>query len=159
MKRTITLLSLLTFFACRHQQDKKEYALLNKASWFLGEWQSQSSYGNFSEKWEKLSDSTMMGATYIVKDKDTIFEENIVLEQRNDSLFYNVLFKENNQEKSTIFYLSKSTTKELIFENPKHDFPTKIVYNLINPDSILASIHGKQKGIDKTEFFPMSKKK
>lgn len=159
MKKTIILLSLLAICACRHKQDKKEYVLMDKANWFLGEWYCMSSYGDFTEKWEKLSDSTMIGQSHIMKGKDTIFRENIVLEQRNDSLFYNVLIKNKDQEENTSFYLTKSSNNQLVFENPKHDFPTKIVYKLIDNDSILASIHGKEKGIEKFENFPMSKKK
>jgi hypothetical protein len=159
MKKTITLLSLLVFCACVHKQDKKEYVLMNKANWFLGEWQCMSSYGNFTEKWEQLSDSTMIGQSHIIKGNDTVFKENIVLEQRNDTLFYNVLIKNKDQEENTSFYLTKSSNNQLVFENPKHDFPTKIVYKLIDNDSILASIHGKEKGIEKSENFPMAKKK
>lgn len=159
MKKTITLLSLLVFCACKYQEDKKQYVLLNKANWFLGEWHCKSSYGDFTEKWEKLSDSTMIGESHIIQGNDTVFKENIVLEQRNDSLFYNVLIKDSNQEKNTSFHLIESSKNQLVFENPKNDFPTKIVYNLIQPDSILASIHGKEKGVLKTENFPMSKKK
>lgn len=160
MRKLITLVLLLSFLcACGHKEEKKDYALVNKASWFLGEWHCDSSYGNFTEKWEKLSDSTMIGESNIVKGKDTIFKENIVLEQRNDSLFYNVLIKDKNQEENTSFYLTESTDNQLVFENPKHDFPTKIIYNLIKPDSIIASIHGKEKGIEKSEIFAMSRKK
>jgi hypothetical protein len=159
MKKLITLVLVLFFCACGHKQEKKEYVLMNKATWFLGEWHYVSSYGDLTEKWEKLSDSTMTGESQIIKGKDTVFQENILLEQRNDSLFYNVIIKNKKEEENTSFYLTKSTNNQLVFENPRHDFPTKIIYNLIKPDSILASIHGKEKGVDKSESFPMSKKK
>ncbi|WP_136667012.1 DUF6265 family protein [Flavobacterium sp. H122] len=161
MKKLITLLSLSIVYACMHKQEKKEYPLIAKANWFLGEWHNISEYGDLTEKWEKLTDSTITGECHIIKGKDTVFQENVLLEQRNDSLFYNVIVKDKDkkEEESTSFYLTQSSAKQLVFENPKHDFPTKIVYNLITSDSISASIHGKEKGIEKSETFPMSKKK
>lgn len=90
----------------------------------------------------------------IIKSRDTLFEENMVLEQRNDSLFYNVSIKGNDE---TYFYLTKSSANELVFENPKHDFPTKIAYKLSSKDSIIATIHGKIDGKYKSETFPMGK--
>lgn len=160
MKKLITLTTLTVLFSCVPKKEQRVYSLITKANWFIGEWHNTSKFGNFTEKWEKLSDSTMTGESFIIKGSDTVFRENILLEQRNDSLFYNViLVSEQKQEESTSFYLTKSSEKELVFENPSHNFPNKIVYNLIKSDSILASIHGKNKGIEKSELFPMTKKK
>ena len=99
-----------------------------------------------------------MAVSIIKQGKDTVFHENVVLEQKNDSLFYNVDMKGDKQD-ATSFYLTSFTEKQLVFENPKHDFPTKIVYTLITADSISATIHGKVKGVEQSETYPMTKKK
>lgn len=158
MKNIVLLFALVLLISCGSKKEEKKFPLIEKANWFLGEWENQSKMGDFTENWEKLSDSTFMGVSIITKGKDTLFHENVVLEQKNDSLFYNVSMKKEEDE-ITSFYLTSSTKKQLVFENPKHDFPTKIIYNLISPDSISASIHGKVKGIEQSETYPMTKKK
>ncbi|RXR17237.1 hypothetical protein EQG63_10620 [Flavobacterium amnicola] len=158
MKNYILLFASLLLFSCGEKKEAKKFPLIEKANWFLGEWENQSKMGDFTENWEKLSDSTFMGISIVKQGKDTVFHENVVLEQKNDSLFYNVAIKGNTEE-VTSFYLTSFTDKQLVFENPKHDYPTKIIYNLISPDSISASIHGKVKGVEQSETYPMQKKK
>ena len=158
MKNIILLFASLLLISCGEKKEAKKFPLIEKANWFLGEWENQSKTGDFIENWEKLSDSTFMGVSIVKQGKDTVFHENVVLEQKNDSLFYNVAIK-GNKEEVTSFYLTSYTDKQLVFENPKHDYPTKIIYNLIRPDSISASISGKVKGVAQTETYPMTKKK
>lgn len=159
MKKLILLFITFLFLSCGSKKEEKSFPMIEKAHWFLGEWNNQSKMGNFTERWEKLSDSTFMGESYIIKGTDTVFHENVVLEQKQDSLFYNVATKEKEEETITSFYLTSSSENQLIFENPKHDFPTKIIYTLVRPDSISASIHGKIKGIEQSEIYPMRRKK
>ena len=156
MKSFILVGLLAILAACGSKKEKKIFPLAQNASWIIGEWKNQSPAGDFTEKWEKLSDSTYLGESYVILKKDTVFHENVLLEQRNDSLFYNVTIKE---EDPTTFHLIKATSNTLEFENKKHDFPTKIKYELIKSDSILATISGKIKGVEKTEQFPMKKAK
>lgn len=158
MKNIALLFVSFLLFSCGEKKEVKKFPLIEKANWFLGEWENQSKMGDFTENWEKLSDSTFMGVSIVKQGKDTVFHENVVLEQKNDSLFYNVAIK-GNKEEVTSFYLTSFTDKQLVFENPKHDYPTKIVYSLISEDSISASIHGKIKGVEQSETYPMTKKK
>ena len=95
----------------------------------------------------------------MIVEKDTVFYEKIDLFESNDSLFYKVSVKDQNKEKPVSFYLTKSDDKELTFENPKHDFPTKIVYTKISNDSLVAVIYGKKDGKEMSETFPMKKTK
>lgn len=46
-----------------------------------------------------------------------------------------------------------------MFENPKHDFPNKIIYKKITSDSIFAQIFGNENGVKKFENFPMKRVK
>lgn len=156
MKKYILLIVILFLHSCKNKNNERDFSLIDKASWFLGEWQNQSKESHFYENWKKVSDSTFAGVSCIIKGNDTIFNENVLLEQRNDSLFYDVSV---NGQDETYFYLTKSSKNEVTFENPKHDFPTKINYKLISPDSIIATISGKKKGKVESETYPMYKKR
>jgi Domain of unknown function (DUF6265) len=111
-----------------------------------------------TEIWTKENDSTYKGKSFVTIAKDTVFYENVSLEQKNDSLFYIVSVRDQNKEEPVAFYLTKLSEKQLVFENPKHDFPNKIAYNKINNDSIVAEISGIQKGKENKESFLMKRK-
>jgi hypothetical protein len=161
MKKIFLILVLaLVFTACKNETKEmsKTYLQLEKANWFLGEWGNATKESDFTENWTKSTDSSFVGESYSLVVKDTVFHENVILEQRNDSLFYIVSVKNQNKEKPVSFYLTKSSEKELVFENPKHDFPNKIIYTQVTKDSLVAEISGNQNGKEVKEAFSMHRK-
>ena len=60
-------------------------------------------------------------------------------------------------QNETTFSLVSSTEGSLVFENPGHDFPQRIMYRSISTDQIIGraegSVSGSLRGID----FPMSR--
>jgi hypothetical protein len=44
------------------------------------------------------------------------------------------------------FRLVKQDSLTTVFENPVHDFPTRIIYRQVTPDSLHARIEGQRKG-------------
>jgi len=138
---------------------KKEFNQLKKANWFIGSWENISKEATFKEIWKTKNDSSFVGESFVIVEKDTVFYEKIDLFESNDSLSYKVSVKDQNKEKPVSFYLTKSDDKELTFENPKHDFPNKIVYTKITNDSLVAVIYGKKDGKVMKETFPMKKTK
>lgn len=140
-------------------ETKKEYSQIEKAKWLLGNWENATKESDQREIWTQKNDSTFSCNSYVTVQKDTVFHENVDLIQRNDSLFYVVTVVGQNNDKPVSFYLSQSTENQLVFENPKHDFPNKIEYNKIGNDSILPKIHGIRNGKPATEEFPMKRSK
>jgi len=138
------------------QTSTKKYTPIKQASWLLGTWQSKSPEGLLVEKWQKLNDSTYSGKSYFLAGKDTAFTESIVIQQRGGKLYYIPTVKNQNNGKPVTF-TQKGTG--LIFENLKHDYPQKITYVKVKPDSLVAEISGISKGKFKSEKFPMGKVK
>jgi hypothetical protein len=132
--------------------------LLDTATWFIGTWQNQTSEGLFTEQWSQKNDSVYSAiSTVVVNHQDTVFFESILLEQKKSELFYTVSVKDQNKELPVSFKLVNTTVNQLVFENPTHDFPTRITYLKISEDSIVASISGLIDGKEKIEQFPMKK--
>ncbi|MDD3003924.1 DUF6265 family protein [Flavobacterium sp.] len=161
--KTLLKLTVLTFsvafcFACKDKVNtKKQYPLLQKANKLLGKWENISSQGHLSENWKKINDSTFKGESYFVIEKDTVFAETIVLEERNNQLNYIVTVPNQNNAKPISFLFDKKSPKQLIFENPTHDFPNQIIYNIIRNDSLVAVIKGTKNGKDISETFKMKR--
>ncbi len=129
---------------------------LMDAEWILGNWEDKDDKGSTVENWTKKTDSSFVGESIVMEGKDVVFREDIQLIQRKDSLFYMVTIAEENDGKPVSFYATKATASQLVFENPKHDFPKKIAYSKINNDSIVASIYGS---VGSGESFPLKRKK
>ena len=157
---------LATLVSCKNESQievfgiktKKKYLQLENANWFIGRWENATPEMTFTEIWKKANDSTYTAESFVLVSKDTVFYESVDLLQKNDSLFYTVSVRNQNNEKPVSFYLTNATESELVFENPKHDFPNKITYTKITNDSLVASISGLKDGKLSNETFPMKKK-
>ena len=112
--------------------------------WLLGKWENKSDEGNLLEIWKKVNDSLFIGESYFIKGKDTLHSENIHLKQQGEELFYIATVKGQNNDKPIAFIHNIGVAKQLMFENPKHDYPRKIVYKPFAKDHLLIEISGIQ---------------
>lgn len=154
-KITLTFIAILTFASCKKSEKVNKMMAVD---WMVGSWENDTEQGKLTETWEKANDSTLNGTSYFIKDKDTLNNETIILSQKGNDLFYiPTVIGQNNNEPVT-FKLTKGTATQLVFENPKHDFPRKITYRQITKDSIVAEISGIENGKPASETYPMKRK-
>jgi hypothetical protein len=132
---------------------------LAQAKWLIGSWKNQSAKTLDIETWKKLNDSTLLGRSYSLAGTDTVSSEHIRIEQHAGKLYYIPTVKDQNEGNAVTFTLTSSNKKQLVFENPEHDFPQKITYNQITKHSLLAEISGISKGKLKVIQFPMKRVK
>lgn len=164
------ILSIVLLANCNRQTSNQKTDDTTKCSqiphWFLGTWINNTADGIFTEKWEQENDSLYHAISTVVVGKDTVFYETVdLLKIKND---WNYVVSVKNQASSASasvpelpvsFKLTAFTETQLVFENPQHDFPTKITYTKINSDSIVAEISGTLEGKVKSELFPMKRLK
>lgn len=155
-QKTTLILLLLVIVSCKNSDSNKNEKI-KAASWLLGNWENKSADGNLTENWEKLNDSTFQAQSYYIKEKDTVHFESIILQQKGENLTYTATVKGQNNDKPVVFKLTTATNKQVSFENLKHDYPQKISYNQITPDSLVAKISGIQQGKPSSEQFSMKK--
>lgn len=149
--------SLLMFISCQNKSEKK-FDKLEKMNWLLGNWENEMPEGVLTETWTKDNDSTFSGTTYfIMNKKDTVHSETIILKQVNDELVYRPTVKGQNNDEPVDFKLSSESENSFSFENPKHDYPQKIVYKKVNETNLVATISGMQQGKQSSESYPMKK--
>lgn len=163
---TLTLVAL-ALFGCSDKKNETATVAENKASvasdlddakWLLGKWQDVSQEGTLTETWTPESDSSYAATSFFITGKDTAFAETVRLSHRDGNLIYIVTTKGQNDEKPVEFALTSVSKKQLVFENPKHDYPAKITYENYG-DSMKAWISGKKLGVEMKEEFPMKKVK
>lgn len=150
--------SILVLTACQNKSTHK-FDKLEKMNWLVGQWENKIPQGLLTEVWTKDNDSTFSGKSYFIKEqKDTIHYETIVLRQVKDDLIYQATVKGQNNDEPVDFKLTSDTDNNFVFENPKHDYPQKIVYKKVKDNSLVATISGLQQGKQSSESYPMSKK-
>ena len=169
MNKTINCILILiaatTILSCTNSDQKGvnrnhkiTYGEIEKAGWFIGKWENNSSEGKASEIWERKNDSVFAGISNFIIRGDTVSSETISLEQIGNKLFYIPNVKGQNNGLPVRFVLTFSTTNQLVFENPGHDFHQKITYTQIKSDSLLAEISGMINGEQISRQFPMTRK-
>jgi len=161
LKSFISLAISSIFFSCNHpkpiETKPKEISAIENAGWLIGKWQQTSSEGILTETWEKLNDSTYAGKSFFVIGKDTVSSETIRIEQHGKTLLYIPTVKDQNNEQPISFVQTSSSSKQMIFENSKHDFPQLISYTQTNKTALVSEISGVVNGKKKSQSFPMQK--
>lgn len=154
-------LTSLFIIACNasKKENVKTFEKLEQTNWLIGTWENASDEGLLTEHWKKENDSMYFGESYLIIGEDTVFSEKITLMQDQKELYYIPTVNNQNDGKPVKFKLSSCSEKQLVFVNPKHDFPQKIEYRLITNDSLVAEISGKVDGKTKAETFPMKRMK
>lgn len=132
---------------------------ITKAEWLIGTWENKTQRGSIYETWNKTNENEFSGKSYIVKEKDTIFFENIRLVQEQDGLFYIPIVENQNDGLPVRFTTKTISENQLVFENPQHDFPQIISYTKITADSLVAEISGTKNGQKHKQTFPMKRVK
>jgi len=137
----------------------KKYEELSKANWLLGEWEKIDSTGTLKEIWNSKNDSTFSGESYYIIKNDTIHNEQIELTQNLEHLIYTATVKGENNDSPISFQMTKDEDSVLVFENPKHDYPQKIQYQLQKNGNLTATVSGIQNKKASLESYPMTRKK
>ena len=155
-QKTTLILLLLAIVSCK-DKEPTEKDKIKSANWLLGNWVTKTDDGILLENWKQLNDSTFNGESFFIKGNDTLHSEAIVLQQNGEELFYNATVKGQNENKAVAFKLTLGNEKQIVFENPKHDYPQKITYSLLTKDSLVAAISGVQLGKPSSEKFGMKR--
>jgi hypothetical protein len=156
MPRFYIAVALLGFcFGCNNSGPPRTTGPIKNADWLLGTWKNTFSEGVMIESWKKENDHLFSGYSYVLRGHDTLSLEFLKIEQKDNELLYVATVKEQNAGKPVEFRLTASAEDELIFENPKHDFPQKLSYLKIGNDSLVAMISGTIKGHRDSMVFRM----
>ena len=89
------------------------------------------------EIWEE-SKGKITGKAYTLKEKDTVFKENLAIIEKDDTWYLEV--KAPN-EAMVPFKITSFSHTDVTAENPDNEYPKKVSYNFKN-DTLTATISG-----------------
>jgi len=143
MARRLTfLMALLIWIAgplAAQEKEKDKPKSIQQLAWLAGSWKGTHQGGVFEEHWTGIAGQKMIGMGRFVRGGKTGFSEFLRLEQRKQKIVMTVLAEAQGP---VPFRLIKLTATEAVFENPKHDFPQRIIYRKLKQDGMLVRIEG-----------------
>ena len=80
----------------------------------------------------------MIGMGRTVRGDKTAEFEFLRIEQRGDDVFY--VANPNANCPQTDFKLTRLTGQEVVFENPEHDYPKRVIYRKNSGGSLVTSV-------------------
>jgi len=125
---------------------------VNSLGWIAGCWEVRNPAGTFSieEMWTKPAGETMLGVGRTIRGGKTIFNEFLRIAVDGGKITY---FAHVGTKGATPFALIRASDTEVVFENPAHDFPQRIIYRKVE-GGLSARIEGVEKGKEKHQDFP-----
>lgn len=144
MKHSFFLFILLTTLTISSHGQAGDF---KKLEWLTGTWnRTNIKPGRTAhERWEKITDDKLRGYGVTIQGSDTVFLEKMTLLIKDNAIYYVADVPENQQP--VYFKLTSVTSTGFVCENPQHDFPKKISYQL-DGANLKAQISGDGKSMD-----------
>jgi hypothetical protein len=119
-------------------------ATLGDLNWLEGNWVGTRSTGStIEERWSPAKGGAMLAVSRSVNPSGKMFAfEYLRIVERDGGLVY---IAQPNGSPPTEFVLTDLSGKRAVFDNPRHDYPKRIVYEL-SPDGALTATIGFMKG-------------
>jgi Domain of unknown function (DUF6265) len=118
-------------------------AKVDALAWLSGCWSMTRPDGMTEEHWMKPAGGSMLGMSRTVRGARTTEFEFLQIREQGDKLVY--IAKPSGQAEAS--FPSKSITdREVVFENPTHDFPQRIIYRKTPEGRIAARVEGTMNG-------------
>jgi len=127
---------------------------ISRLEWLAGCWAYDGRDPGSGEYWMPPAGGTMFAVSRTIRDGQTVgFEYLRIAETGEDSL---ALFASPSGREATQFDLVSLTDSEIVFENPEHDFPQRIIYRLGDEGALFGRIEGQSDGQAVAIDFPMT---
>jgi hypothetical protein len=121
--------------------------------WLSGCWASDSGEVGSGEVWTRPAGGTLFGLSRTIKNGKTVAHEFMQIREIEPGQLA-FIARPSGQTEAT-FKLVRSTKNELVFENPTHDFPQRVIYRLDSAQRLMGRVEGKSNGREQAFDYPM----
>ena len=123
-------------------------AALEQLAWLTGCWASENAEPGSGEHWMAPAGASMLGMSRTVRAGRTATHEFMRIAPAADGRL--AFFAQPSGKPPDVFPLLSIATNEVVFENLGHDFPQRVIYRLVAPGQLRASIEGSRNGVART---------
>lgn len=143
LKQLVLLVLLSILASCREVQKKSP---LDAFAPIEGTWEMPFEGTSVFERWERVNDTLMRGWSYEISDHDSLLTETIRIIATDSGIYYVPSVVDQNEGAPVFFKLTSRESDGWVFENPEHDFPTRIEYHFLSNDQLAAAVSGEVNG-------------
>jgi hypothetical protein len=119
-------------------------------SWLAGCWELTRGTRHVMEQWMRPEGGTLIGTSRTTADGKTLEYEFIVIREAAGG--FEFVAKPSGQPEA-VFKSTRIAAREVVFENPAHDFPTRITYRATD-EGLHAAVEGDVNGKRRVIEFP-----
>ena len=119
--------------------------------WLAGCWEFTRGTQRVTEQWMRPDGGTLMGMSRTTTDGKTVEYEFLIVREGVKGLEF--VAKPSGQSEA-IFTATSVGAREVVFENPTHDFPQRITYRATGEGGLTAVVEGDVKGQRQALQFP-----
>ena len=117
--------------------------------WLAGCWAGERGGERFQERWVAADASTLLSVAHTTKGgKMTAFEFIRVIVRDGKAVYV----AQPGGVPPTEFTATTMTEDRVVFENPAHDFPKRVIYERNGADRLTASIDGGSGRVNRVEY-------
>jgi len=117
-------------------------------AWIAGTWSATMGAATVEEHWV-LASNAMLGMGRTLSGDRMVSFEYLRIVAREDGIFY---IAQPNGRSPTEFRLTMSDSTRVVFENPDHDFPKRIVYTRQGDEAMTAWVDSGEGSNDARSF-------
>ena len=118
-------------------------ASIKDVAWLQGCWELRDGDRLVEERWMLPRAGSMLGVGRTTRGEQLIEHEFVVLTERDGRLAYEA----HPSGQATATFMSKPISgREVVFEDPTHDFPQRVGYRSTGPGQLLAWVEGTSGG-------------
>lgn len=147
----IMMLCVLMVLTAGTFSNANQNAGIEQLEWISGCWVLDDGKQRTEETWMRPAGKSMVGMSRTVTGGKTVHTEHLQIREANGQIAYIVVL--GMGAKPTVFKLARNSSNEVVFENPEHDFPQRIIYRRESGDALFARIEGAEKGVKKAMDF------
>ncbi len=125
---------------------------LAQMTWLAGNWQGKMWGGTFSAYYAKPSDGKLLSYSQLRADGTVRFYEFEVFSAEGGKV---TVIPHPGGKRAKKFTLTEMGKAKAVFENPRNDFPTRIVYERVAPDRLVITLTDPHNESDKKEVFDL----
>jgi hypothetical protein len=126
--------------------------VVSHLGWIAGCWQQTGANARVvDEQWMTPRGNTMLGMSRTVRGDSLIEYEQLRIFERDGKAVYRAMPSGQPPAEFTAAGVSDTL---VVFENPQHDFPQRIIYRKRGADSVIARIEGTANGRSRGVDFP-----
>lgn len=140
---------LVTVIALAQEAPSK--ARIEALDWIAGCWTLASGQTTIEEQWMRPSGGTMLGMSRTVRGGKTTEYEFLQIREGANGLEY--VARPSGQPEAT-FTIKTIEPGNVVFENPAHDFPQRVMYRKTGDATATARIEGTRNGQLRGVDFP-----